>query len=163
MVYRFQSVACRWWKIEICLFYQKVNLCIFGCFTFKILGRALLIWFNVSFFTYKYCYLFSSLFISITIIFTNISIVAVTIINFKFDFHFGVFFFLNSMVLCFVVFKPRSVPFFFPHSFSVVTVNCNNRGIIQINEFEWHSLLLTFNSDWWAVFGKYIFVLFPPD
>ena len=32
------------------------------------------------------------------------------------------------------------MPFFFPHSFSVITVNCNNRGRIQINEFERHSL-----------------------
>ena len=34
------------------------------------------------------------------------------------------------------------MPFFFAHSFSFVTVNCNNRGRIQINELERHSLPL---------------------
>ena len=52
---------------------------IFGRFTFKILGQALLLWFIVFFFTLKYCYLLLSLFISITIISIVISIIAVTI------------------------------------------------------------------------------------
>ena len=53
---------------------------IFGYFTFKILEQALLLWFNVCFFTEKYCYLLLSLFISITII-AIISIITVTIIK----------------------------------------------------------------------------------
>ena len=55
---------------------------IFGGFTFKILGQALLLWFIVCFFTLKYCYLLLSLFISINIIFTIISIITVTIIKY---------------------------------------------------------------------------------
>ena len=45
----------------------------------------------------------------------------------------------------------------------VVKVNCDKREIIQIYEFERHSLALPFNSDRYAVFGKYIFVLFARD
>ena len=37
------------------------------------------------------------------------------------------------------------------------------QGIIQINEFKRHILLLPFNFDRYAIFGKYIFVLFPPN
>ena len=55
--------------------------------------------------------------------------------------------------------KPFCVPFFFHHNFSVVASNFNNRGRIQINEFEWHSLPLPFNSNWSAVFGQDVFVL----
>ena len=55
---------------------------IFGRFTFKILGQALLLWFIVCFFTLKYCYLLLSLFITITIIFTIISIITITIIKY---------------------------------------------------------------------------------
>ena len=150
---------------------------IFGRFTFKILGQTLLLWFIVCFFTLKYCYLLLSLFISITIIFTIISIITVTIIKyivitfqffttlttyilaicwFKIWFPFCLFclfvwFFLFSKLYAIIFcgfFKLYFVPFFFPHSFSVVTVNCDNRGRIQINEFEWHSLPLPFNSDW---------------
>ena len=55
---------------------------IFGSFTFKILGQALLLWFAVCLFTLKYCYLLLSLSISITIIFTIISIITVTIVKY---------------------------------------------------------------------------------
>ena len=61
------------------------------------------------------------------------------------------FFFLFSKLYTIIfcgVFKLYFVPFFFPNSFSIVTVNCNNRGKIQINEFERHSLPLPFKSDW---------------
>ena len=51
--------------------------------------------------------------------------------------------------------KSRCVQFFFLHIFLVVTLNRDNRGRIQINEFEWHSLHLPFNSDLQTVFGKY--------
>ena len=51
----------------------------FGRFTFNRLGQVLLLWFIVCFFTLKYCYLLLSLFISITIIFT---IITLTIINY---------------------------------------------------------------------------------
>ena len=138
-------------------------LCLFGCFTFKILGRALLLWFIVCFFTLKYCYSLLSLFISITIIFIIISIITVTIVKytlatyilaicwFKIWFPFcHVFFFfskLYAIIFCGFV-KLCFVSFFFPHSFSVVTVNCGNRGRIHINEFERHSLSLPFNFDW---------------
>ena len=37
--------------------------------------------------------------------------------------------------------------FFSPHIFPAVTVNCDKREKTQINEFEWHSLSLPFNSD----------------
>ena len=143
---------------------------IFRRFTFKILGHALLLWFIVCFFTLKYCYLLLSLFINITIISIIISIITVTIAKyiaitfqffttlttyilaicwFKIWFPFCHVFFskLDAIIFC-GFFKLCFVPFFFPHSFSVVTVNCDNRGRIQINEFEWHSLPLPFNSDW---------------
>ena len=159
---------------------------IFGRFTFKILGQTLLHWFIVCFFTLKHGYLLLSLFISITIISIIISIVTVTIpkyivITFQFFATFTTYiwfpFCLSFLFVCLFVFlfsklyaiifcgffKLCFAPFFFPHSFSVVTVNCDNRGRIQINEFERHSLPLPFNSDWSAVFGKYIFVLFPPN
>ena len=142
----------------------------FGRFTFNRLGQALLLWFIVCFFTLKYCYLLLSLFISITIIFTIISIITVTIIKyivitfqffttlttyilaicwFKIWFPLCHYFFskLYAIILC-GFFKLRFLPFFFSHSFSVVTVNCDNRGRIQIIEFERHSLPLPFNSDY---------------
>ena len=150
---------------------------IFGSFTFKILGQALLLWFGVCLFTLKYCYLLLSLFISITIIFTIISIITVTIVKyivitfqffttlttyilaicwFKIWFPFCLFclfvwFFLFSKLYAIIFcgfFKLSFVPFFVPHSFSVVTVECDNRGRIQINEFQRHSLPLPFNCNW---------------
>ena len=143
---------------------------IFRRFTFKILGHALLLWFIVCFFTLKYCYLLLSLFISITIIFTIISFIIVTIIKyivmtfqffttlttyfvaicwFKIWFLFCHVFFSKLYAIMFCgFFKLCFVSFFFSHSFSVVTVNCDNRERIQINEFERHSLHLPFNSDW---------------
>ena len=144
----------------------------FGRFTFKILEQALLLWFIACFFTLKYCYLLLSLIISITIIFIIIPVITVTIIKyivitfqffttlttyilaicwFKIWFPFCIFLFLFSKLYAIIFcgfFKLYFVPFFFPHSFSVVTVNCDNRGRIQINEFEQHSLPLPFNSDW---------------
>ena len=51
---------------------------IYGSFTFKILGQALLPWFIVCFCTLKYCYLLS-LFVNSTIISIIISIITVTI------------------------------------------------------------------------------------
>ena len=33
--------------------------------------------------------------------------------------------------------------FFFPHNFSIVTVNCNNQEKIQSNEFDRHNLYLS--------------------
>ena len=139
---------------------------IFGRFTFKILGQALLLWFIVCFFTLKYCYLLLSLFISITIIFTIISIITVTIINYiviNFQFFttsttyilsicwfpFVMFSFSKLYVIIFCGFLTLSfVQFFFPNSFPVFTVNCDNKGRIQINEFERHSSPPPFNSDW---------------
>ena len=119
----------------------------FVTFTFKILGQALLLWLIVCFFTLKYCYLLLSLFISITIISIIISIVTVTIAkyivitfqffatlttyilaicSFKIWFPFCLFFSkLYAIIFC-GFFKLCFVPFFFPHSFSVVTVNCDN-------------------------------------
>ena len=55
--------------------------CMFGRFTFKILGQSLSLWFIVCFFILKYCYLLLSLFIIITIISINISIITVTIVK----------------------------------------------------------------------------------
>ena len=147
-------------------------MCVYvlGRFTFKILGQVLLLWFTNCFSTLKYCYLLLSLFTSLTIIFTIISIITVTIYYvycncleifttlttyvltlywFKIWFSFCYLFLSKLYVIIFCwFFKLRSVPFFFPHSFSVVTVNCDNRGRIQINESEPHSLPLPFNSDW---------------
>ena len=138
---------------------------IFGRFTFKILGQALLLWFIFCFFTLNYYYLLS-LFISITIIFTIISIIAVTIINYiviNFQFFttlttyilsicwfpFVMFSFSKLYVIIFCGFLTLSfVQFFFPNSFPVFTVNCDNKGRIQINEFERHSSPPPFNSDW---------------
>ena len=54
----------------------------------------------------------------------------------------------NVFTIIIVWMVPRSVPFFFPHKFSVVAVNCDNMGRIQINEFERHSLPLLVNSNW---------------
>ena len=134
------------------------------CFTFKILGQALSLWFIFCFFALKY-YLLLSLFIRITIIFIIISIITVTIVKyivitfqffttlttyilaicwFKIWFPFCLFclfvwFFLFSKLYAIIFcgfFKLYFVPFFFPHSFSVVTVNCDSRERIQINEFE---------------------------
>ena len=51
------------------------------CFTFKILGQALSLWFIFCFFALKY-YLLLSLFIRITIIFIIISIITVTIVKY---------------------------------------------------------------------------------
>ena len=149
---------------------------IFGRFILKIVGQALSLWFTVCFFTLKYCYLLLSLFISITIISIIISIITVTIAKyiaitfqffttltnyilaicwFKIWFSFcHVFFFLNSMLSFFVDFSNFALCQF---SFHIAFRR------IQINEFERHSLPLPFNSDWKAVFGNYIFVLFPPD
>ena len=118
---------------------------IFGRFTFKILGHALLLWFNVCFFTQKYCYLFLSLFISITIIFTIISIINVIvskyiITNFHYCNYLPIFTIVTTHILtlywfqiwfpfcqCFLpklyaiifcwFFKPQYVPLFFSHSF----------------------------------------------
>ena len=132
---------------------------IFGRFAFKILEQALLLWFIVCSFTLKYCYSLLSLFIIITIIFIIIPIITITIIKyivitfqfltilttyilaicwFKIWFPFCHVFFskLDAIIFC-GFFKLCFVPFFFPH-----------RGRIQINEFEWHSLPLPFNSDW---------------
>ena len=64
------------------------------------------------------------------------------------------------MLSLFVDFSNLVLCYFLPQSFSVVRVNCDNRGRIQINEFERHSLALPFSSDWSAAFGKYVFVLF---
>ena len=61
---------------------RYVCVYIFGRFTFRVLGQALLLWYIVCFLTLKYCYLLLSLFISITIIFTIISIITVTIIKY---------------------------------------------------------------------------------
>ena len=41
----------------------------------------------------------------------------------------------------------------------IFTVNCHSSWKIQINKFEWHSLLLLFNSDGYSVHDKYAFVL----
>ena len=133
---------------------------IFGRFTFKILVQALLLWFIVCFFTWKYCYLLS-LFISITTISIIISIITVTIAKyiviisqffttltiyilaicwFKIWFRFSLFclfvcLFSKIYAILFCgFFKLSILPFFFPHSFSVVRVNCDNKGRIQINE-----------------------------
>ena len=92
--------------------------------------------------------------------FTTLTTYILAICWFKIWFPFCLFFclfvcllvffcFLNSMPSFFCgFFKLYFAPFFFPHSFSVVTFNCDNRGKIQINEFERHSLPLPFNSDW---------------
>ena len=50
---------------------------------------------------------------------------------------------LYVIIFCWL-FKPRSVPFFFRHSFSVATVNSNNNREIQINESERLNLPLLF-------------------
>ena len=147
---------------------------IFGRFTFKILGQALLLWFNVLLFSY--CYILLSLFISITIILTIFFMITVFISKyiiqqFSLLYYLPVFTIVITYILtifwfqlwfpfchCFLrklyviifgwFFKPRSLPFFFPCSFSVVTVNCGNRGRIQINDFERYGLPLPFNYDW---------------
>ena len=148
-------------------------LYIFGCFTFKILGQTLLLWFIVCFFTfeillfiiifihkhyyhfhYYFYYYYSNVaiakYIAITFqFFTTLTTYILAICWFKIWFPFCHVFFskLDAIIFC-GFFKLYFVPFFFPHSFSVVTVNCDNRGRIQINEFERHSLPLPFNSDW---------------
>ena len=60
---------------------QFMCMYILGHFTFKILGQVLFLRFNVCFFTQKYCYLFISFFISITINFSIISVITVIIIS----------------------------------------------------------------------------------
>ena len=126
---------------------------IFGRFTFKILGHALLLWFIVCFFTMKCCYLLLSLFISITIVFTIISIIAATIIKyivitFQFFntlityiltiywlkvwfpfFHFHFFFFLNSMLSFFVNFSNFVLCHFsFPIAFQLSQLTATTGG-----------------------------------
>ena len=82
-----QSVMIEFWLSSSFINFLMISLCvklcvyIFGHFTFKILGQALLLWFILCFFTLKNCYLLS-LFVSISIIFTIISIITVTIIKY---------------------------------------------------------------------------------
>ena len=122
----------------------------FGRFTFNRLGQALLLWFVVCFFTLKYCYLLLSLFISITIIFTIISIITVTIIKyivitfqffttlttyilaicwFKIWFPFCHVFFLNSMLSFFVDFSNFVLCHFsFPIAFRLSQLTATTGG-----------------------------------
>ena len=59
----------------------------------------------------------------------------------------------------FQFFKTLLIPVPIPHHFLLVTIYCNSR-IIQINEFEQHSLAMPFNSDYHDIGGNYIFCWF---
>ena len=82
-------------------------------------------------------------------------------IDYKFNFHFVIVSFQKYYHLLFIF--QASLCFIFRFNSLVATVNCDNKGGIQINELECHSLLLPFNSDWQTVFGEHIFVLLPPN
>ena len=84
-------------------------------------------------------------------VFTIVTTCILTFYWFQIWFPFCHFFLPKLYVIIFCwFFEPLSVSFFFFHSLSVVTANCDNRRKMQINEFEWHSLALPFNSDFYG-------------
>ena len=108
---------------------------IFGRFTFKILGQALLLWFIVCFFTLKYCYLLLSLFISITIIFIIISVITVTIVKYiVITFQFFTTLTTYIVAICwFKIWFPFCHVFFFSKLNAIIVCDFSNFALCHLS------------------------------